>query len=228
MKRFHLPPARQPAQSFRRPLMLRLRGAVAVETALLLPMMIGIAMLATDIQRLSRERAHIEQGAGGAALTLSTQPRLTRAGVDALVDLVTMGNPGPYQVVMLSVRKSGRIEWGLRRGDGAACPAISDGRDYLGELPETPEDDDANGSGNGAEAGTGPADDGQADADPAATSLLVVQVCRTTADITSYSAMWMPEQLQALSVNRVLGGTIDLDQPLTLESRASGLAQVSP
>lgn len=191
----------------------RRRGAIAVETALLLPLMLGVAFVATDLQRLSAERAQLEQSAGSAAITIAAQQRLTKPGVDALVDLVTLGRPAQYQVVIMAVRQSRRIAWGLQRGDGPACDSLSDGTNYTGPLPQ--------------ELRPAPGANG-AQADNSTVTLVVVQACRTTRGIRSHGGVWLPDRLQTRAVNRAVAEAIALDEPLTLESLASGLAQPAP
>lgn len=189
---------------------LRQRGAAAVEAALLLPFSLAVAFVATDLHRLSNERAQLEQSAGSAAMTLAMQRNLTRAGVDALVDVVTLGRPQHYQVVMLSVRQSRRIEWGLQRGAVSGCAQVSDGRDYLGPLPE-PEPVRPPGT--------------PASTDTSTVSMLVVQVCRSAGDIRTHGNLWLPPLLHARAVNRIIAGSLPLDVPLTQESQASGLVE---
>lgn len=189
----------------------RRRGAIAVETALLLPLMLGVAFVTTDLQRLAGERAQLEQSAGSAAITIAAQQRLTKAGVDALVELVTLGRPEQYQVVIMSVRQSRRIAWALRRGSGATCDVLSDGKDYTGALPQELRTDAAN-----------------PDVDNSTVTLVVVQACRNTRDIAMHGGGWLPSRLQTRAVNRALAEAIALDEPLTLESLATGLAQPAP
>ena len=195
----------------------RRRGAIAVETALLLPLMLGVAFVASDLQRLSAERAQLEQSAGSAAITIAAQQRLTKPGVDALVDLVTLGRPAQYQVTILAVRQSRRIAWGLQRGDGPACAPLGDGTSYTGPLPQELPPVPSSGTGAGG---------GQAD--NSTVTLVVVQACRATRDIRSHGGVWLPDRLQVRAVNRAVAQTIALDEPLTLESLASGLAQPAP
>ncbi len=194
---------------------LRQRGAIAVEVALLLPLMLGLVFVTSDLQRLSAERAQLEQSAGSAAITIAAQPGLTKPGVDALVELVTLGRPAQYQVVIMAVRQSRRIAWGLRRGaaGGPACDVLSDGVNYTGPLPQELR----------RAAGAS-----EAEADSGGVTLVVVQACRATRDIRSHGGVWLPERLQTRAVNRALAASITLDQPLTLESLATGLAQPAP
>lgn len=187
------------------PLVRRFRqaGAIAVEVALGLPLMFSIGLVGTDMHRVGIERAQIEQAAGSTAITLAAQSELTQAGLQGLVDVLTLGRPQDYQVVILNVLQSGRVSWGFQRGEaGQLCEPMSNGRDYLGELPEDP-----------------PAED-----EDSTLSMVVVQVCRSSADVTLFGGLALPDVLGVRVIHRAVAQTIELDEALQEESKANGLS----
>lgn len=188
------------------------RGSVAVEAALALPILLGIGFIGADMHRVGIERARIEQQSGIAAVTLAAQSRLTREGLDALADVLMQGHPERYQIEAINVQASGVINWSLRRGAGGdLCPALGNGRTYNGPLPEDPPE----AAGGGA----------QPDADPAGAgsplSMVLVQVCRSTRDITLTGGLVLPDPLRVRSVNRTRVPEIGLDSALQDESRSN-------
>jgi hypothetical protein len=191
----------------------RQRGVIAVEAAFALPLMIGVGLLGSDLQRIGQERSLLEQASGSAAITLAIQSELTRKGVDALAEVLVKGNPDQYEIVMMNVMQSGRVTWGVRRGEaGRICSALSDGRYYTASLPEDKPQATA-------------ADD--AETDNSSVSMLVVQVCRKTDDITLSGGLVLPDTISVTSINRANSLKIKIDAELTNESAASGLAQVT-
>lgn len=184
-------------------------GVIAVEAALGLPIMIGIGLIGADMHRVGIERAQIEQAAGSAAITLAAQSQLTEAGLQGLVDVLTLGRPQDYQVVILNVLQSGRVNWGFQRGEaGELCESQSDGRDYLGDLPEDPPEDSGSSS----------------DDDGSTLSMVIVQVCRSSTDITLSGGIVLPDVLGARVIYRAAVQTIELDDALQEESEANGLS----
>lgn len=94
----------------------RQRGTLAVEAAIVLPILLGVGMIGADMQRIHSERIRVENAAGAMALNLAAQPALTSAGVDALAELAMQGHAEMQQLIILNVLQSGRITWALERG----------------------------------------------------------------------------------------------------------------
>ncbi|THF67245.1 hypothetical protein E6C76_02380 [Pseudothauera nasutitermitis] len=195
--------------SARQPRRARQLGSIAVEAALLLPMLLGIGLVGTDMHRVGIERAQIEQAAGSAAITLAAQSQLTEAGLQGLIDVLTLGRPQNYQVEIMNVMQSGRVNWGFERGEaGELCASMSNGRDYLGELPEDP-----------------PEEDGDSGDDDASTlSMVVVQVCRKSSDLALTGGVVLPDTLGVRVIYRAVALKIALDEALQEESQANGLS----
>lgn len=185
-------------------------GAVAIEAALVLPLLLGIGLVGSDMQRIGIERAQLEQAAGTAAITLAAQTVLTEPGLQALTDVLTQGRPDSYQVTVMNVMQSGRVNWALLRGNGGnLCESLSDGLNYTGTLPEDPPTE---------------SDTPQTEVDPSTLSMVVVQVCRNTRDITLAGGLVLPGTVRAQALNRVVPLKITLDKILQAESEANGLA----
>jgi len=193
------------------PSLLRQRGALAVETALAMPVLLGVGLLGADVHFINMERTRLENAAGAAALNLAAQPKLTAAGLDALIATVLKGHDEQQQIVVMNVLQSGRVEWALQRGGaGELCEPPSVATRYTGELPEDPPE----------------SEDASADDDGSRLSLVVVQACRSTSDITLSGGLVMPDVLETTSVFRATAATITLDDELQAESDASGLAYI--
>lgn len=199
------PPRRPPAARRRQ------RGALAVEAALVLPILLGVGMIGADMQRIHSERIRVENAAGAMALNLAAQRSLTAGGVDALARLAMQGHEDMQQLIILHVLQSGRIEWALRRGGADdLCEAPASGGRYTGALPQDP-----------PEAAQGAADN-------STLSMIVVKACRGTGDISLWAGLPLPEVLETGAIFRATARTITLDDTLRAESVASGLAYAEP
>ncbi|RMX06855.1 pilus assembly protein [Corticibacter populi] len=192
---------------------LRQRGAIAVEAALALPILIGIGLIGADIQRIHTERIRLENAAGVMAINLAVQPELSLAGLDALADAAMQGHTDRQQLIILSVLQSGRIAWALQRGGADdLCEPQSAAGSYTGTLPEDPpEDSDATAD----------------DTDASTLSMVVVRACRDTSDIALSGGLVMPQVLDTTSIFRANSLNITLDEDLQAESDANGLAYSS-
>ena len=183
-------------------------GAFAVEAALALPVLIGVGLIGSDMQRLHTERIRVENAAGVLAVNVANQQHLTSAGVDALALLAMQGHERAQQITILNVRQSGRVAWALQRGGAQdLCDPPAEGGIYNGELPVDP-----------------PPNSSDAAVDNSRMSLIVVQACRDTTDILLSGGIVMPGVLQTQTMFRAVAPIITLDDILTTESRASGLA----
>ncbi len=186
----------------------RQRGAVAVEAAIALPILIGVGLLGTDLQRIHAERIRLENAAGAMAINLAAQTSLTSAGVDALAEAAMQGHEDMQHMIVLNVLQSGRVAWALQRGEALGlCDASAQGGRYSGTLPEDPPE------------GMNP--NGE---DTSTLSLIVVKACRDTSDIVLSGGLVMPGVLKTTTVFRAARKTVALDATLQLESDASGLA----
>lgn len=185
-------------------------ASVAVEAALALPILLGVGLLGADMQRIQTERIRLENAAGAMAVNLAAQPELSAAGLNALSAAAMQGHESSQQLLILSVRQSGRVNWALRRGgaDGLCQAQAMQGR-YTGALPEDPPASDAGNSGSN---------------DASTLSMVVVRACRDASSILLSSGIVIPSLLDTTAIYRA--GTVDitLDEALQNESKASGLA----
>lgn len=181
------------------------RGSAAVETALLLPLIIAGGLLCTDLFKIGIERSRMEQLAGSSAITLSVQQKLGKSGLDGLYETLFHVDGlndvrGQHQMVISNVTMpSRRIWWSLGRGTDGVCEQGPRAGTYDGTLPQ----DDA--------------DAGSGDAKDDTYSLLVVRLCRTMDDV-SLDYLLLPSQLAVVSANRALAASIDLDSQLLAEA----------
>lgn len=185
-------------------------GAIAVETALAIPIMTGAGLIGSDMHRIHTERIRLENATGAMGLTLSAQPLLTKPGLDALAEIAMQDHEGAQHLLVLLVNQSSEVIWALQRGgaENLCAAPVKEGR-YTGSLPEdeTSASSSANSSNSTVETRT----------------MIVVQACRDTTDITLSGGLVLPEVLKTTSVYRAVRTTITLDQPLQKESTASGL-----
>lgn len=182
----------------------RQRGALAVEAALALPILIGVGLLGADMQRIHTERIRLESTAGVMAMNLAAQRELTQGGLDDLAKVAMQGHENDQLMYLLSVRLDGSVAWGLKRGGAEGlCDAPAAGGQYLGTLP----------------------DDSRRGDDTAAPSMIVVRACRATGDVSLFSGLVIPDTLQTDTLFPASNAAITLDEALQTESNASGLAQ---
>ncbi|HEY0201333.1 MAG TPA: hypothetical protein VGC24_06545 [Burkholderiaceae bacterium] len=186
----------------------RQRGALAVETALVLPVLVAMGLIGADMQRIHLERIRLESTTGVLAVNLVAQPKLTAEGLDELVETAMQNHASDQQLYILTVKRSGKVTWALQRGGATSlCEAPSAGGLYTGTLPEdTVEDEDDTNTIAGA------------------VSMLVVRACRKTSDITLFSKLTIPDLLETDTVFPATHNTITLDSTLQTESDASGMA----
>ncbi|PLK47686.1 TadE/TadG family type IV pilus assembly protein [Uliginosibacterium sp. TH139] len=186
----------------------RQRGSLAVEVALLMPLLFGVGVVGSDMYRVGITRAELEQRNGSLTLTLAMQQQLTESGLQALVEVGTQDAPARYQLLILNVLQSGKVNWGFKRGAGGAlCDSPVSGGLYTGELPEAM-----------------PAEQGDSSDDTSTFSYIVVHSCRSTADITLAGGVSLPDVLQVRTVQRAIILKPTLDESLTNENKATGLA----
>lgn len=186
------------------------RATVAVETALVIPMLIGVGVLGADIQRVQTERIRLENAAGAMALNLAAQEELSAAGLKALSAVAMQGYEASQQLIILNVSQSGRVNWALQRGGASdLCDAQAMQGLYTGTLPEEPPED---------------SDGGNDSSDASTLSMLVVRACRDTEEILLTSGLTMPSTLDTTAIYRARTAKITLDETLQNESDASGLA----
>lgn len=186
----------------------RQRGSLAVEVALLMSLLFGVGVVGSDMYRVGVTRAELEQRNGSLTLTLAMQQEITESGLQALAAVGTQDAPTRYQLLILNVLQSGKVNWGFKRGAGGAlCDLpVSEGL-YTGELPEAM-----------------PAEQGDGSDDASTFSYIVVHSCRSTGDITLAGGVSLPEVLQVRTVQRAITLKPTLDESLTNENKATGLA----
>ncbi|MFK0093492.1 TadE/TadG family type IV pilus assembly protein [Pseudomonas sp. NPDC090592] len=186
------------------------RGSAAVETALILPIIIGIGLLGADLYTLHQARSYLEQSAHTIAATLAVQSKLDVNGLQALVDdatrMTARGNtsldPVPYELIISKVEENRSLIWRpLHRGTASGvCTPNSTGAVFTGELPQVP---------RAAE------DDGDTSASDSAA--VVVQLCAHVDRLMLTTLALADRTLQVQAVSRLQQGTPTLDKALTQE-----------
>lgn len=180
----------------------RQRGNALVEAALVLPLLIGATLVIADLYNVSQARAHLERAAHTLASTLALQNRLDYDGLQTLLDTAVPGAVfGHYQVVISKVGLDRSLQWKpLMRGrEQDLCPVYSTGTTYDGELPERT------------------ITESRDDEDMIDSSMLVVQLCRRSADLALSSNLLVDKDMQALAFARMVYNDVTLDKQLTEE-----------
>lgn len=178
------------------------RGSALVETALIIPLVIGVTLLAADMYALHQARSYLEQSAHNVASVLGAQTRLDSNGLRALIEF---GAPPHilknYEMIISKVENDRSMNWRpLYRGNvEGLCPRLSDGQRYNGELPES-------------EPEPQPDEEGAI-----STSMVVVQLCRSSEDLALSNALTGGETLVVAAVSRLQYGAPALDDVLTRE-----------
>ncbi|WEK29045.1 MAG: hypothetical protein P0Y58_19315 [Candidatus Pseudomonas phytovorans] len=190
-------------------------GSAAVETALILPIIIGITLLGADLYTLHQARSHLEQSAHTIAATLGVQSRLDANGLQALVDdatrmtarLDTELAPLPFELIISKVEQDRSMAWRpLHRGAASGiCTPNSEGAVFTGELPQVPK-----------------AADDDSEPDSSDSSVVVVQLCTEVDKLMLSSLVLAEDILQVQAVSRLQHGTPTLDKVLTQEMVPQG------
>lgn len=186
------------------------RGSAAIETALLMPIVIGITLLGADLYSLHQARSHLEQSAHAIASVIGVQSSLDHNGLQALVDDATRMTarlnkavaPLPFELIISKVEQDRSLLWRpLHRGGvSGLCTPNSAGAVFTGELPKVPLAVD---------------DDGKAR--NIATSVVVVQLCSAVDQLLLSSLVLDHPTLQVQAISRLQYGTPTLDKRLTQE-----------
>ncbi|TBU95548.1 hypothetical protein DNJ95_09035 [Stutzerimonas kirkiae] len=177
----------------------RQRGSAILETALVMPVLIGTALISADLYNVNQARSHMEQSAHTIASVLSNQSRLDYDGLQALVDQVAAAEIlGEYELIIHQVALDRSMAWRpIYRGSaGDLCPQQSEGLEYTGELPEEQEYDPEN---------------------PSTTAMVVVQLCRNSSSLALSSGLLVDKEMQAIAFNRMLYNELELDETLAAE-----------
>ncbi|QLF92015.1 pilus assembly protein [Pseudomonas sp. ABC1] len=177
----------------------RQRGSAVLETALIMPLVIGVAVISADLYSVHQARGYMELSAHTIASVLSNQSRLDYDGLQALVDQAASKKAlGDYELVISQVALDRNMAWKpLYRGSvGDLCPSQSEGLKYTGEMPEEVEEDPDN---------------------PSKTSLVVVQLCRNSSNLALSSGLLVDKEMHAIAFNRMLYNELELDEVLASE-----------
>lgn len=174
-------------------------ASAAVETALAFPIVLAVGALCADLYTVELERERLEQRAGAVASVLGLQQDLTEQGLQGLLEAVMPDSgAGNYHVLISNVRQTGEVYWQLNRGTtDALCADNQAGPEetFPGDLPEKD------------------AKNGQAEI-----SMIVVELCRQGEDISLAGGLSLTNLLHVTAVNRVIDGTIALDDALAQEA----------
>lgn len=180
----------------------RQRGNALVETALILPLLIGMTLVIADLYNVSQARAHLERAAHNLAATLAMQNRLDYDGLQALIDGAAPTRLfGNYELVISHVGLDRTLRWKpLQRGaEQDLCPVYSTGTAYSGALPERT------------------ASDSRDDDELIDSAMLVVQLCRRSSDLALSADLLVDKDMQALAFARMVYNEVTLDDKLTEE-----------
>lgn len=181
----------------------RQRGNALLETALILPLLIGTTLVSADLYNLHQARAYMEQSAHNIASVLAAQPALDADGLDALIQQAASTRVlGDYQLIISKVSLDRSMTWKpFNRGSLTdICPRYSQGKRFMGGLPEEQP----------------PTDEGEVAT--AKRSMIVVQLCRNTNTLLLSSGLLMDKDMQALAFSRMLYDDPELDKPLAREA----------
>jgi len=172
------------------------RGNAAVEAALMLPIVVGAILIASDLYLVSRARGDLERSAATLSSILASQTELTANGLDELVDGVMGGRSDRYEIYVGQVWRSGEVAWSLSLGAaGGLCDTPFASSPYAGDLPERDAGDETE-----------------------SVAMLVVQACQES-DALRLGALSLSETvLKSLSLDRMRSAGLELDE--TLRRRA--------
>ncbi len=182
----------------------RQRGNALIEAALIMPLLIGTALISADLYNVSQARSYLEQSAHNIASVLAMQSRLDSAGLDALIEqAATPDVLGDYELIISRVALDRKMPWRpiYRGSDEGICPSYSASTRYTGDMPE-----------ERAEQSEDDEDDSQNK-----TTLLVVQLCRSSNTLALSSNLLVDKTLQAVAFSRMVYTELKLDDRLAQE-----------
>lgn len=183
----------------------RQRGNALLETALIMPLLIGTALISADLYNVSQARSYLEQSAHNIASVLAMQNRLDTDGLQALIDQAAAPRIlGDYELVISRVALNREMPWKpIYRGSAEdVCPSYSTSKNYTGELPEERTDQ---------------AQSDDEDDTTSKTTLLVVQLCRHSDNLALSSSLLVDKTLQAVAFSRMVYTDLELDDRLAEE-----------
>ena len=191
----------------------RQRGSLAIEAALMLPLLIGIGVLGADMQRVHTERIRLEKAAGALGVNVAAQPALTKPGLDRLAAITMQGHEEAQQITVMYIEPNGQVRWAVQRGGAAnLCAAPIKAGIYSGTWP-------------GEKRPDGRTDDTEAARPEAITrGQIAVQACRDTAAIQLSSGLVLPAVIETQAIYPAFKSAVLFDKDLLLESRSTGLA----
>lgn len=177
------------------------RGSVAVEAALGIVAIYGIATLLVDMHQIHLERTALETTTTQLVQNTVVLPKLTRPALDALVENVAGSNTLDTEIYLMNVYQSGKINWMLKRGDGALlCELPVDGKLFTGDLP------------------VDPPEGSEDEEDMSEMSMVVVEVCRRSHAIKLIGKWSLPRVMQVQTILRAVAKDIELDEELEEEN----------
>lgn len=177
----------------------RQRGNALMEGILIMPLLIGTVLISADLYNVHQARGYMEQTAHNVASILAAQPSLDIDGLEALISQIAPPRVlGKYEMVISKVSLDRSMTWKpLYRGSQTGiCPVYSQGKVYSGELPE---------------------EQPQSEENTSKRSVIVVQLCRNSADLALSSALLLDKDMQALAFGRMLYDEPELDKQLKRE-----------
>lgn len=182
------------------------RGNALLETILFFPVLIGSALLAGDLYNLSQARAALENKAFNLSSILAVQSTLEEKSLAALIAATTASQRlQALEIVIGKVTPDGLVAWRLQRGTASGiCPDRLGNRRYSGDLPEHAKPDSETASDSG---------------------MLVVQVCRQSADLALGAALLADKTLENVAINRMRVTNMKLDENLAREAGLAGVAR---
>lgn len=176
-------------------------GNAILEFALILPILVAIALISSDLYNIHLARGYMEQSAHTLSSVLAMQNSLNKNSFLALTDqVVPTQRFGNYELIINKVNADRTVDWVLTGNveDGTGiCPNLSDGSYFSGDLPEEMSEKEATDEG------------------VTLSALLVVQLCRNSDDLGLSTGLLEGKLLQAISVSRMIYSSIELGDELS-------------
>lgn len=172
------------------------QGSATIEAALLLPIVLGAGVAASDLYLVSRARADLERSTATLSTILASQKSLTADGVDQVVSGILGGRSDRYEMFVGKVWRNGKVAWSLPLGNASGlCENPLASSPYQEQLPERDTGDDTN-----------------------SVAMLVVLSCQEVSALQLNTLTLATPVLKSVATDRLRTAAIELDD--TLRNRA--------
>ena len=173
----------------------RQRGLATLEFILTVAMLLATVSISSDLYLLNQARGNDERVAHNLSSILASQAHLTATAIDQLIArAMPASDLQQYELIFYKVTLDRTMDWQplVRGTDTGLCTPMNTGLKFSGDFPQADDEIDNQ-------------------------SILVVQLCRETGTLTSFSSLLTNQVMTSLAYSRMRYHEISLDDELKQE-----------